>query len=179
MHNSSRKNLMTLSMYQASTPTFVHGLQSLSAILTKAEAYATAKKIDPAVLINARLYPDMFPFSRQVQIACDIAKAGVARLAGVEVPSFPDTETTFAELQARIKKTIDFISSHPASTIDGKENADITLKVGGNPMQFKGQPYLLQFVIPNFYFHITAAYAILRHNGVEIGKMDFLGSIQS
>ena len=169
---------MPLSMYAASVPTFVLALNNLSAVLAKGEAYATAKKIDPSVLINARLYPDMFPLSRQVQIACDIAKGGVARLAGAEVPSFPDTETTFAELQARIKKTIDFIQSLPASKIDGSEAKAIVLKVGGNEMKFEGQPYLLTFVIPNIYFHSTAAYSILRHNGVEVGKMDFLGKIQ-
>lgn len=169
---------MTLSMYAASVPTFVHALTNLSAILTKAEAHAEAKKIDPSVLINARLYPDMFPLSRQVQIACDIAKGGVARLAGAEVPSHPDTETTFAELQARITKVITFIQGFSAKQIDGSESKKITLKVGGNEMVFDGQPYLLHFVTPNVYFHITAAYAILRHNGVEIGKMDFLGKIQ-
>lgn len=169
---------MPLSLYQASVPNFVLGLRNLSAVLTKAESHAIARKIDPTVLINARLYPDMFPLSRQVQIACDIVKGGVARLAGVEVPSFPDTETTFPELQARIQKTLDFIQTPPASAIDGREEAEITLTVGGNAMKFKGQPYLLQFVNPNFYFHSAVAYAILRHNGVEIGKMDFLGSIQ-
>ena len=167
---------MTLSMYQASIPTFIHGFKNLSAILTKAEAYAAAKKIEPSVLINARLAPDMFPLSRQVQIATDIVKGGAARLAGVAVPSYEDTETTFAELQARIAKTVAFIEGISAGQIDGSETRDITLKVGGNEMTFKGKDYLLQFVIPNFYFHVTAAYAILRHNGLDIGKKDFLGS---
>ena len=166
---------MTLSMYQASVPTFVRGLNNLSAILTKAAAYAEAKKIDPSVLINARLAPDMFPLSRQVQIACDVAKGGVGRLAGVELPSFPDTESTFDELQARIAKTIAFVESIKAGQIDGSEERDIKLKVGGNEMSFKGQSYLLSFVIPNVYFHITATYAILRHNGLDLGKKDFLG----
>ena len=169
---------MSLSMYQASIPVFVHALTNLSAILGKAEAYATAKKIEPSVLINARLYPDMFPLSRQIQIACDIAKGGVARLADVDVPSFADTETTFAELQERIKKTIAFIQGQTAKQIDGSEAKAINLKVGGNELKFEGQPYLLNFVIPNIFFHTSITYAILRHNGVEIGKMDFLGAIQ-
>lgn len=169
---------MTLSMYQASVPVFIHGLNNLSAILTKAETHAGAKKIEPSVLVNARLFPDMFPLSRQVQIATDIVKGGVARLAGVEVPSFPDTETTFPELRTRIAKIIEFINSIKPAQIDGSEAKAIALKVGGNEMKFEGQPYLLNFVIPNFYFHFMASYAILRHNGVEIGKMDFLGNIQ-
>ena len=169
---------MSLSMYQASVPTFIHGLNNLATILTKAAAYAEAKKIDPSVLINARLAPDMFALARQVQIATDIAKGGAARLAGVEVPSFPDTETTFAELQARIAKIITFLQSLKAAQIDGSEEKTITLKVGGNDMKFTGQAYLLSFVIPNLYFHITTTYAILRHNGLDIGKKDFLGAIQ-
>ncbi|MDX2074629.1 MAG: DUF1993 domain-containing protein [Alphaproteobacteria bacterium] len=169
---------MTISMYQASVPTFVHGLTNLSVILTKAAAYAEAKKIDPSVLINARLYPDMFPFSRQIQITTDVVKGGVARLAGLEVPAFPDTEATFPELQERIAKTVAFIKTATAGQIDGSEEKAISLKVGPNQMSFKGQDYLLQFVIPNFYFHISIAYAILRHNGLDVGKMDFLGKIQ-
>lgn len=169
---------MALSMYQASIPVFTHVLNNLSAILHKAQAHATAKKIEPSVFLNARLYPDMFAFTRQVQIACDIAKGGAARLAGIDVPSIPDTETSFAELQERIKKTIDFVQSQTALKIDGSEKKTISLKVGGNEMSFEGQPYLLHFVLPNLYFHTAIAYSILRHNGVEIGKMDFLGSIQ-
>lgn len=169
---------MPLSMYQASIPTFIRGLENLSAILTKAAAYAEAKKIDPAVLINARLYPDMFPLSRQVQITTDGVKGCAARLAGIEVPSYPDTETTFPELQARIAKTIAFLQSVKPAQIDGSENRLVTLKVGGKELTFEGQPYLLTFVIPNFYFHITVAYSILRHNGLDIGKKDFLGNIQ-
>ncbi|MCC7260378.1 MAG: DUF1993 domain-containing protein [Alphaproteobacteria bacterium] len=166
---------MTLSMYQASLPAFVRILTNLSAILTKAEAHAAAKKIDPSVLINARLAPDMFPLARQIQIATDGVKGCAARLAGIDVPSYADTETTFAELQARIAKTITFMQSVKPAQIDGSEERDIQLKVGGHELKFKGQPYLLTFVIPNFYFHVTTAYAILRHNGVEIGKQDFLG----
>jgi hypothetical protein len=169
---------MTLSMYQASVPVFIHSLKNLSAILSKAEAFCAAKKIDPSVLINARLAPDMFPLSRQVQIATDIAKGGAARLADIEVPSFPDTETTFAELQARVAKILAFLQTLKAAQIDGSEDRAINLKVGPRELSFKGQDYLTHFVIPNVYFHITAAYAILRHNGVELGKSDFLGEIQ-
>jgi len=169
---------MTLSMYQASAPVFTHGLNNLSAILAKAEAYAAAKKIDPSVFITARLYPDMLPLSRQVQITSDIVKGGMARLAGVDEPSFPDTETTFVVLQERIKKTIVFLQSVTAKQIDGSEGKTVFLTLGSSDMKFDGQTYLLNFVMPNFYFHISIAYAILRHNGLEIGKRDFLGSIQ-
>lgn len=169
---------MSHTMYQASIPVYVHGLNNLSAILTKAEAYAAAKKIDPSVLVNARLAPDMFPLSRQIQITSDGVKGGVARLAGVEIPSYPDTEATFAELQERIKKTIVFIHSVSLQQIDGSEKKAITLKVGGRELKFEGLDYLLRFVNPNFYFHISIAYAILRHNGLDVGKMDYLGPIQ-
>ena len=169
---------MTASMYQSSVPVFIFGLNNLSAILTKAEAYAAAKKIDPSVLINARLYPDMLPLSRQVQITTDVIKGGVARLAGIEVPSFPDVETTFPELQDRIKKTITFLQSVNAKQVDGTEAKAIALKVGPNELKFEGYKYLTHFVVPNFYFHISIAYAILRHNGLDVGKMDFLGPIQ-
>lgn len=162
-------------MYQASIPVFVRMLDNLTEILKKAEAYADAKKIDHSVLINARLAPDMFPLSRQVQIATDGVKGCAARLAGIEVPSYADTETTFPELYARIQKTIDFLKSVTAKQIDGTEDKQISLNVGKRALEFKGQVYLLYFVIPNFYFHVTAAYAIIRHNGVDIGKMDFLG----
>jgi len=168
---------MTLSMYQASIPAFVRILTNLSAILTKAEAHAAAKKIDSSVFINARLAPDMFPLARQIQIASDGVKGCAARLAGIDVPSYADTETTFAELQARIAKAVAFMQSVKPAQIDGSEERDIQLKVGGHEFKFKGQAYLLTFVIPNFYFHVTTAYAILRHNGVEIGKQDFLGSV--
>jgi hypothetical protein len=167
---------MSLSMYQASIPVFVKQLGNLSAILKKAEEHATARKIEPEVFINARLAPDMFPLSRQVQIATDGAKGGAARLAGVEVPSYPDTEKTFAELQARIAKTIEFLNTFKAQQIDGAEERKVTLKLRGQETTFLGQPYLLNFVLPNLFFHITTTYAILRHNGVDIGKRDFLGS---
>jgi hypothetical protein len=163
-------------MYQASVPVFVHMLGNLSAILGKAATYAETKKIDPSVLINARLAPDMLPLAFQVRTACDSAKGCAARLAGVEVPSHADTETTFAELQARIAKTIDFLKSVKAEQIDGSEERTITLKLR-QETQFKGQQYLLAFALPNFYFHATTAYAILRHNGLDVGKGDFLGRI--
>ena len=166
---------MSLSMYQASIPPLVRMLGNLSAILTKAATYAETKKIDPSVLINARLAPDMRPLSFQIQTASDVAKGCAARLAGTEAPSFPDTETTFPELQTRIAKTIEFLNSVSAAQIDGSEERSITLKMRTQEVQFQGQAYLLSFVLPNFYFHITTAYAILRHNGVDIGKADFLG----
>ena len=167
---------MSISMYQSSVPVCVRMLSNLSAILKKAEAYAAAKKIDPSVLINARLAPDMFPLSRQIQIATDVTKGGAARLAGVDVPSYEDKEATFPELQERIQKTITFIQSIKPAQIDGSEEREINLKVGGNEMNFLGLPYLLTFVMPNVYFHVTTAYAILRHNGLDVGKMDYLGS---
>jgi uncharacterized protein len=168
---------MPLSMYQASVPTFVQILTALSGVLDKAQACATAKKFDPAILLSARLAPSMFPMSRQVQIACDFAKGATARLAAAEVPSWPDHEKTFGELQERIKKTTDFVQSFKAAQIDGSEEREVKVSVAGQPVLFKGQPYLLQFVLPNFYFHVTTAYAILRHNGVELGKRDFVGAV--
>jgi uncharacterized protein len=168
---------MSLSMYQASVPVFVQILTALSKVLDKAEAHAAAKKIDPAVLLGCRLAPDMFPLTRQVQTACDMAKGASARLSGTEVPSWPDNENTFAGLKDRIGKTVDFVQSFKAAQIDGSEGREVALKLGGNPVTFEGQPYLLHFVLPNFYFHAAAAYAILRHNGVELGKRDFLGQV--
>src|SRR5271170_1985072 len=144
---------MSLSMYQASIPVFIGQLNTLSGILKKGEEHALAKKIEPEVFINARLSPDMFPLARQIQIATDGVKGCAARLAGIEVPSYPDTEATFDELQARIAKTIAFLQSVSAKQIDGSEARDIQLKVGGRELNFKGQAYLLSFVIPNFYFH--------------------------
>jgi uncharacterized protein len=167
---------MSLTMYQASIPVFIRMLGNLSAILDKAAAHAEAKKIDPSVFINARLAPDMFPLSRQVQIAADMVKGCAARLAGVEVPSYEDNETTFAELQARIAKTLAFLQSVTAEQIDGSEERKINLKFGSREVHFLGQAYLLDFVYPNFHFHLTTTYAILRHNGVEIGKMDYIGN---
>ncbi len=167
---------MSLTMYQASVPVYTQFLTGLSGILTKAAAHAEARKIDPSVLINARLSPDMFALARQVQVATDHAKGSLARLAGVEVPSYPDTETTFAELQARIARTLDYVKSFKPEQIDGTEARDIVLTFGTVSLPFTGQAYLIQFALPNFYFHISMAYAILRHNGVEIGKRDFMGA---
>jgi uncharacterized protein len=166
---------MNISMYQASTPRFVNILNNLSAILDKAQAHADAKKIDPLVLTSFRLYPDMFTMARQVQIACDSAKGAIARLAGIEIPKHEDTEKTFAELKARIAKTIAFIESVKPAQIDGSEDKDITLKIGSMELKFTGMQFLLGFAIPNFYFHVTTAYNILRHNGIEVGKNDYLG----
>ncbi len=167
---------MSLDMYQASIPVFVRMLGNLSAILEKASAYAAGKKIDPAVLANARLAPDMYPLSKQIQIATDMAKGCAARLAGIDVPSYEDNETTISELQARIAKTMAFLQSVDADRIKGSEEKTVTLSLRGKEVSFVGQPYLLHFVLPNVYFHITIAYAILRHNGLDLGKMDFVGS---
>ena len=167
---------MNISMNQASAPRFVNILTNLSAILDKAQAHVEARKIDPAALTAYRLFPDMLPMTRQVQIACDGAKGAVARLAGVDIPKHEDTEQTFAELKARIAKTIDFVRSIKPAQLDGTEDKDITLKLGGKDTTFKGMQYLLGHVLPNFYFHVTTTYNILRHNGVEIGKKDFIGN---
>ncbi|MEW9897548.1 DUF1993 domain-containing protein [Chitinivorax sp. PXF-14] len=168
---------MTLSMYQASVPVFARMMNNLAAILEKAAAHAEARKIDPAVLLNSRLFPDMFALSRQVQVVSDTAKGCVARLAGLEPPKFEDNEASFPELIARLKKTIDFINSVSAEQIDGSEDKTITVPMRSGPLTFVGMPYLLGFALPNFYFHLTTAYDILRHNGVEIGKMDYLGAV--
>jgi len=168
---------MSISMYQASVPVFQRTLGALDKVLDKAAAYAEERKIDPAVLVGARLYPDMFPLSRQVQIATDHAKGASARLAGLPVPSFEDTEKTFPELKARIAKVLTFIATVKPEQIDGSEGRDITLKAGPRELSFKGQEYLLFFALPNFYFHTTTAFGILRHNGVPIGKLDFLGAV--
>ena len=163
-------------MYQASAPRFANTLKNLSAILDKAKSHAAAKKIDEQVLTSARLYPDMFALARQVQIACDSAKGAVARLAGVEIPKHEDTEKSFDELKVRIAKTIAFIEGVKAAQIDGSEDKEIILKLQGKDVPFKGMQYLLGFAWPNFYFHAATAYNILRHNGVEIGKRDFIGT---
>ena len=166
---------MTISMYQASAPVLERMLLNLVAILEKGAAHAAAKKIEPSVFINARLSPDMFTFAKQIQIAADMAKGCMARLAGDEPPKHEDNETTFAELIARIEKTIAYIKRFTPAQIDGSEDRHIVLPMRSGPLEFKGQPYLLHWVYPNFYFHVTTAYDILRHNGVEVGKMDFLG----
>lgn len=166
---------MPLSMYQTSIPVFVRALGNLSAILDKAAAHAAARKIDPSVFINARLAPDMFPLSRQVQSASDSAKGCAARLAGLEVPRYEDTETTFPELRMRITKTVTFMQAVKSAQFDGSEERTIVLKLRGREVSFSGQSYLFNFALPNFFFHAVAAYGILRHNGVEIGKQDYLG----
>lgn len=168
---------MTISMYSASVPVFIRTLNNLGAILEKAQAHAETKKINPEVLLNARLFPDMFALTRQVQIASDFAKGTVARLAGIEPPSYADTESSFAELIARVQKTVNFLKTIKAEQVDGSENRDIVLKMHTGELKFKGEAYLVQFSLPNFYFHATTAYAILRHNGIAIGKMDFIGEI--
>jgi uncharacterized protein len=168
---------LSLSMSQASVPAFVQMLNNPSPILDEAEAHAKNRKIDPEVLLNYRLAADMLPFIRQVQIAADLAKGAVARLAGVEVPKHDDTEKTFADLKAGLAKTAAFVQSVQPKDIDGSEDREITLTLGEHKMSFKGQPYLVHFVMPNFYFDCTTAYDILRHCGVELGKRDFIGTI--
>jgi len=167
---------MTISMHQASAPRFARMLRNLSAILAKAQAHAEAKKLDAAALTGDRLFPDMFPLTRQVQIACDQAKGAVARLAGVEPPKYEDTEQTFADLQARIAKTLDYVESVKAAQIDGSETREVVLKLRAGELRLQGLDYLFSHAYPNFYFHVTTAYNILRHNGVELGKKDFVGS---
>lgn len=166
---------MSLSMYDASVPVFAHTLGALSGILTRAAEHAAARKIDPAVLLGTRLFPDMFPLARQVQLACDFSKGAGARLAGVEVPSFADTETTIEALKERIEKTVAFLKSLSEAEVAGSRDREVKVKVRGEELTFRGQDYLLGFALPNFYFHATTAYAILRSSGVDIGKMDFMG----
>ena len=167
---------MKISMYQASAPRFANTLRNLSAILDKAQAHCEATKIDPAVMSGMRLIADMFPLSRQVQIACDSAKGAVARLAGVDIPVHEDSEQRLAELKTRIAKTIDFILSVGPEKIDGSEERAVTLKLGGKDVTYTGLQYLLGHAYPNFYFHVTTAYDILRANGVELGKRDYIGT---
>lgn len=167
---------MTISMYQASVPVFQKSLTALKGVLAKGAAHALDKKIDESVFLGSRLAPDMFPLTRQVQIAADFGKGPVARLAGVELPKYEDIETTFASLATRIDKTLAFISTFKPEQIDGQEDRDIELTIAGKPVVFKGQPYLLHFALPNLYFHMSMSYAILRHNGVDIGKRDFVGA---
>lgn len=168
---------MTISMYQASVPTFIRMLDNLAVILEKGAAHAEAKKIEPAVLVNSRLCPDMFPLVRQVQIASDGAKGCAARLAGLEPPKFEDNEATFPELIARVNKTVAYLNTLTPGQIDGSEEKVITLQMRKTTLTLPGMPYLLNMVLPNFYFHITTAYDILRHCGVELGKQDFLGKL--
>jgi hypothetical protein len=163
-------------MYEACVPSGIRMMNSLAAILEKAAAHAEAKKIDPAVLVNARLYPDMFPLLRQVQIASDSVKAGAARLAGLQPPSYEDNEKTLPELIARAKKTAAFLETLKPAQFEGSEDRTITWKSRTIERSMQGQPYLVHQVLPNLYFHVTTAYNILRHSGVELGKMDYLGA---
>jgi hypothetical protein len=166
---------MIISMYQASVPRFVNILGNLSNILDKAQAHVDAKKIDTATLTNYRLFPDMLPMTTQVQIACDTAKGVVARLAGVEIPVFEDNEKTLADLKARIAKTVAYIQTVTPAQIDGTEDKEIVIKRGDKETRYSGMQFLLGHAVPNFYFHVTTTYNILRHNGIEIGKRDYLG----
>ena len=170
---------MSLSMYTATVPPFRSMLKNLSAVIAKAEAHCEAKKIDPSAFLTSRLYPDMLPFTSQVQIATDNAKGAAARLAGVEIPKFEDNEKTFPELQARLDKTIAFLDTLTEAQFEGAEDRDIVLQLRDRKQEFKGATYLLQFANPNVYFHVTTAYALLRHGGVEIGKKDYLAGGQS
>ncbi|MGY4489765.1 DUF1993 domain-containing protein [Pseudomonas sp. TE3610] len=168
---------MSISLYAASVPVFKQLLTALGDVLKKAEDHAAARNIEPSVLLQSRLYPDMFPLVRQVQIAVDFANGVSARLAGVEVPSYPDAELSFADLQALLAKVLGFIASLEAAQIDGQEEREIVLRPG-TPKEKKlsGQTYLLHYGLPQFFFHVTTAYDILRHNGVEVGKRDFMGA---
>lgn len=167
---------MPLSMHQASAPVFIQGLRGLATVLRKAAAHAEARGFDPAALLQARLYPDMFPLTRQVQICADFAKGAIARLAGEDPPAWADDEVSFDDLIARVEKTAAYVGEFATARIDGSEDRDITLVRRGVSSVVRGQPYLLEQAMPNFYFHLTTAYAILRHNGVEVGKKDYLGT---
>ncbi len=168
---------MTLSMYQASVPTLIRALENLSFVLKKAEDHANNNNIPLSDLTEARLYEDMFPLVRQIQIASDGAKGAGARLAGIEIPSYADTETTFAEMQARLLKTIDFLKELKANQIEGSEDKQIVVQMKQGDLTFNGRDYLFNFVLPNVFFHVTTAYGILRHKGIPLGKKDFLGAI--
>jgi hypothetical protein len=169
---------MAISLYDFCIPALTHGLNNLSALLDKAAAHAEAKKFDSLALAQARLFPDMHPFNRQVQIACDTAKGAAGRLAQAEIPKHADTETTIPELKARIAKTVDYLKSITPAQMQGAESRDVELKFPSGSWKFSGVGYLTDFVLPNFYFHVSMAYALLRNNGVEIGKRDYLGDIQ-
>jgi uncharacterized protein len=167
---------MKISIQAITVDTFAHSLTCLSAVLEKGLAHATARKFDPSVLVNARLAPDMFPLSRQVQLSCDLAKNSVARLAALEPPRFEDNEKTIEELRARIARTVDYMKGIPASALEGSEDRDLRVPAGPDKfLDFKGLEFVQRWAIPNVFFHITTAYAILRHNGVDIGKRDYLG----
>lgn len=167
---------MPITMYQVAFPTVIRTLNALSAILDKAAAHCEARKIDPSVLLNYRLYPDMLPLTSQIQIATDQAKGMAARLAGVQVPSYPDTESSIEQLKARIAKTVEFVQSFSPEQFDGSEDREVTMKLRVAERTFSGRDYAFGFVLPNFYFHAATAYDILRHAGVELGKLDFMGA---
>lgn len=166
---------MSISMYQAFIPPAIRALTNLATFLDKIAVHAEARKIDPTVFVSARLFPDMLPLVKQIQIASDTVKGGAARLSGQEAPKYEDNEASFTELQARIQKTINYLQSFTPEQIDGSEDKDITLVMRSGELHFKGQDYLTTYVLPNLYFHVTTAYAIARSNGVELGKSDFLG----
>ena len=168
---------MTTSLYELTVPVFTHRLKSLSAIIDKAAAHADAIGVNADAWLSLRLIEDMHPFSKQVQTTCDVAKLCVSRLSGVAAPVMEDSETTIAQLKARIAATLDYLASVPRETIDGQENKDIVLKFPGVELSFKGQAYVISFAHPNFYFHLTTAYALLRQAGVPLGKLDFLGAV--
>lgn len=168
---------MSLSMYDLSIPVLRRGLANLTVILDKGAAHAAARKFEPATLVQARLFPDMFPLSRQVQITCDTAKGAAARLAGIDIPRHEDTETSFEELKQRIAKTLDFLGTVKAEQLRGAETRTVEVKFPSRTLTFTGLSYLMDFVLPNFYFHESMTYALLRSNGVEVGKMDFLGAM--
>jgi hypothetical protein len=167
---------MSLSMHSASIPYFVRALKNLSAILEKGAAHAQENDIDPSILVTDRLFPDMFPLSRQVQIACDVSKGAAARISGIEAPSHEDNESSFEELIARINKTIEFLNSLPTDKINGTEEKEIKFQAGPYELDFTGATYLSMWALPNIYFHVTTTYNILRHNGVALGKIDYVGA---
>ena len=166
---------MSISMYSASVPTFIRVLNNLAAILEKGAAHAEARKIDPTALLGARLYPDMFPLTRQVQVATDSANGGASRLAGVDVPAYENTESSFAELIARVRKTVAYLETFKPGQIDGTEDKTVSWQTRSSTRSMQGLAFLTNHTLPNLYFHVTTAYNILRHNGVELGKMDYLG----
>jgi uncharacterized protein len=168
---------MSLSIHKISVPAFIRGFSVLSSLIDKAEAFAAEKKINPSVLVNARLAPDMLPFSGQIQRASDTSKATIGRLTTIEVPKFADEESDFAELRQRIAKTVMFLESVDQSALDGSDNKEVTLSSGQRKITLSGVDYILQFALPNFYFHVTTAQNILRHNGVQVGKLDYLGPL--
>lgn len=168
---------MTISLYDASTPIFRQMLGSLDAILAKAQAYAEQRRLDDKVLAQTRLFPDMLPLASQVRIACDTAKGAVARLAGIEIPKHEDNEQTLAELRERIAKTLSFVDSVPRASIDGQEDRDVVIQMRDRKLEMKAQAFLLHRALPNLYFHVTTAYDILRHCGLEVGKADYLGKV--